>query len=124
MEAFLKIGKWLTPTICMVFGFLYLNGAASSWWSSWGPPTSSPESWQQRAIYQLGYAVALFVTAPMFFIAFSNKFNLNTSNYKFWWVLIIVVALSYPYIRVFILTDSCLDSGGSWQTTQFRCQHE
>ena len=124
MEVIRQTGKWLTPTICVALGLLYLNGAVGSWWVSWGPPTNYPESWEQRAISQLGFAIALFATAPMLFIAFNHRFNLKTSSYKYWWVAIIVIALSYPHVRAFILTDSCLDSGGAWQATNFRCQHE
>jgi len=124
MEVIRRVGKWLTPAICITLGLLYLNGAAASWWVSWGLPTNHPESWEQRAISQLGYAVALFAAAPMLFIAFKNRFNLKTSNYKYWWVAITVIALYYSCVRVLVLTDSCLDSGGSWQAAQFRCQHE
>jgi hypothetical protein len=124
MEAFSQIGKWIASVLFIVLGLLYLNGAAGSWWVSWGPPTEFPEAWEQRAIAQLGYAIALLATAPMAFITLKQKFNLRSSKYKYWWVVIIVAALSYSHLRAFLFADSCLDSGGSWQSIQFRCQHE
>ena len=124
MEVIRQIGKWLAPVICLALGLLYLNGAAGSWWVSWGPPTDFPESWEQRAILQLGYATALFATAPMLFITFKHRFNLKAYSYKYWWLAIIIISLSYPHARVFVLADRCLDSGGKWQATYIRCQYE
>ena len=124
MEVIRQTGKWVLASICIVLGLLYLNGAASSWWVSWGPPTEYPEAWSQRAIVKLGYAIALFSTAPMVFIAFKQNFNLKSSRYKYCWVFIVIIVLSFPSIRNFLLTDSCLDSGGSWQSTHFKCQYE
>ena len=124
METFWQIGKWVASVLFVVLGLFYLNGAAGSWWVSWGPPTEFPEAWEQRAITQLGYAIALVATAPMAFIALKQQLKLKSSKYKFLWVVIVVVSLSYSHLRAFIFADRCLDSGGSWQSAQFRCQHE
>ncbi len=124
MEVMCRIGKILAPTICIVFGLLYLNGAAYSWWASWGPPTEYPELFQHQAITRFGLSVALFATAPLLFIVFKNRFNLAASKYKYWWLVILVIALGGSYLRVLLLQDSCLDSGGSWQVSKLRCQHE
>ena len=124
MDIIIRVGKWLAPATCIVLGLLILNGAAGSWWVSWGPPTNYPEAWEQRAVSQIGYAIALFATAPMLFNAFKYKFNLKKYRYKYWWLLTIIIAIGYPHVRVFMLTDSCLDSGGKWQATYIRCQYD
>ena len=113
--------RWLALIIFIVFGLLYLNGAASSWWLSWGPPNDYPKAWEQESLRRLGFSLTCLFTGPMLFIAFKENFNFKASKYKYIWLLVVILSLTFPHIREFVLTDSCLDSGGEWSEKYFEC---
>ena len=109
---------------CIVFGLIYLNSAAYSWWASWGPPTDYPQSWEQSALIKVGYSLSLLFTGPMIFIALNDSFNFKKSIYKYVWLFVVITSLSYPNIHEFILKDKCLDSSGQWSEKHFVCSYD
>lgn len=115
------IGRWLALITCIVFGLLYLNGAASSWWLSWGPPTDYPKVWEHRSIVRLGYSLSLLFTGIMLFIALKENYNFRQSLFKYIWLVVVLVSLFFPSVREFMLIDSCLDSGNKWSEIHFEC---
>ena len=119
-----NIAKWLALIVCIVFGLLYLNGAASSWWLSWGPPTDYPKLWEHQSIKRLGYSLTLIATGFMLFIALKENFKFKESIFKYIWLLVISVSLLYPSVREFVLIDGCLDSGGKWSGKYFVCNYK
>lgn len=119
-----QIARWGLFFVCLVFGFLYLNDTVGSWWVSWGPPTDYPRVWEHQAVVRFCVSLAFLATAPMVFLVFKEGFNLKRSVYKYVWLLIVIVAISYPQIRKFLKVDSCLDSGGKWSEELFECETE
>ena len=118
-----NILRWLLLIFCIIFGLLYLNGAAASWWVSWGPPTDYPKAWEQNALIKLSYSLLLLFTGPMIFVGLNNNYNIKESKYKFIWLVVIIVSLSYPNVREFILKNKCIDSNGQWSEKHFVCNH-
>ena len=104
-----------------VFFLLYLNGAFSSWWLSWGPPSEVPKIWAHFALVRLGIALAIGITSIMLFVALGKNFQFRKSKLKFAWLCIVALGLGYPQASEFIRIDSCLDSGGSWKDSHFEC---
>ena len=117
------IVRWALLVTCIVFGLLYLNGAFGSWWASWGPPTEYPEAWEQQAVKRLCIAVALLFTGPMVFVTLKNGYKFKKSIYIYVWFVVVILSLSYPSVREFVLIDKCLDSGGAWSEEHFECNH-
>jgi len=116
--------RWFLLITFVIFGLLYLNGAASSWWLSWGPPTDYPEAWEQQAIKRLSISLILLFTGPMIFVALKDEFSYKKSRYIYIWVVIILASVSYPKSREWLLIDTCLDSGGKWEHKYFKCTLE
>jgi hypothetical protein len=113
--------RWLLLIVCVIFGMLYLNGAFASWWASWGPLTDYPSAWVQQAIKRLCVAIAFLFTGPMIFLLLKNGYKFKNSFYKYVWLFVIILSITYPYIREFFLIDKCLDSGGAWNEEYFVC---
>ena len=123
MDALIKIIRWALLVFFVALGLLYLNGAASAWWASWGPPTKYPESWQQAAFVRLGFAISAFCIGVIIFMALKKGFSFKSSQYKFYSLIAaVILSLSYPQTREWFLIDTCLDSGGTWQNNEFRCK--
>jgi hypothetical protein len=101
-------------------GLLYLNSAAFSFWVAGGPPNDFPESWIQRGIWHLCIAFALFSVGAAVFFAMPKFPKLSKIGICF--LGMAVVLLIVPVAREFLISDACLDSGGSWNKGEFRCQ--
>lgn len=99
MGSFRQAARWIVLIGGVLLGLLYLNGAAGSWWISWGPPNEYPKVWEQRAIVQFGLAVVCFVTGPMLFVFLKDVFAFKRSKLKYAWLLIVVVSFGYPKAR-------------------------
>ncbi len=116
--------RWVLLILFTIVGLLYLNGAAYSSWVSWGPPNDYPNAWEQNALVQLGYSITLLSTGILFFKALKKKFEFKLSKYVYFWLVIVVLSLSYPQVREFLLIDNCLDSGGKWSVEYFECHYK
>ena len=119
-----QIFRWVLFLGCVAMGFLYLNGAAGSWWVSWGPPTDYPKAWEQQAVTRFCISIVFLFTAPMVFMVLKQGFNFKRSVYKYVWLFVVVVSASYPQLREFMKIDACLDSGGTWNEKYFECRNE
>lgn len=124
MGSFRQTARWIVLIGGVLLGLLYLNGAAGSWWISWGPPNEYPKAWEQRAIVQLGLAVVCFVTGPMLFVFLKDVSAFKRSKLKYAWLVIVLVSLSYPKAREWLAIDKCLDAGGAWRSSHFDCRFE
>jgi hypothetical protein len=121
MEVFRNTIRWLLLITCIVVGLFFLNSAAYASWVSWGPPNEYPLSWEQAAIVRLVFALAAFSVGSIFFITLRKGFSFKHPNVKFYFFIVaVVITIAYPQAREFILIDSCLDSGGSWQSDYFQ----
>ena len=114
------ISRWIILCGAIVTAALYLNSAAFSAWVSGGPPTPYPEAWGQRALLHLCLS-GVFLFGGIFIFRIIKTFP---SFRRFTIVLIIVsvLLLCIPYIRAFIKSDACLDSGGRWNSLEFKCE--
>lgn len=124
MHILRQTARWVLLIACIAFGLLYLNGAAASWWMSWGPPNERPLYSLHAAIHKLGVSAALFCSGPMLFLGLKKGFSLARSRYKYFWIVVMILALGYPRLREWALIDACLDSGGAWDASHFECNRE
>lgn len=111
--------RWVILLVCIGVALLYLNGGLASAWVAGGPPHDYPEAWLQHSYKQLSYSVAALCTGCLLFIALGQSFT--RSKAKFLWALLLVCSLTYPHYREFMLSDTCLDSDGSWDAATFKC---
>ncbi len=114
--------RWAFLLGLIASGLLYLNSAAYSAWVAGGPPNDYPHAWEQRALVHFGISISLMASGVMAFISFKSDFKWKASQYKYVWLLILLLGLGYPKTREWILTDKCLDSGGTWSSQHFDCK--
>jgi len=117
------IAKWILLLGFIGGALLYANSSFYSAWVSGGPPNDYPHAWAQRAIIHFGYAIALFSTGIMAFVALGRNFKFKASKLKYVWIIVLLLSLGYPECREFVLIDKCLDSGGAWDESHFECRH-
>lgn len=112
--------RWLSLIGCLVAGLLYLYGATFSLWVTGGPPNDFKESWEQRGLWQLCLAFAFLFIGVSFFLAVPKFPRLSKLAVLFFGFSVGLLVI--PAAREFLLTDACLDSGGSWNKAKFRCK--
>lgn len=61
--------RWVAVLALAALGLLYLNSAAHSWWSSWGPPTPDPQAWLTRAGRHLAIGIGCLLLSVLVFVA-------------------------------------------------------
>lgn len=105
--AFVCVGLWI------------LNYSYYSFLIAGGPPTNYPEIWYQEGIISGWRALAVLTLAVLVQFRCST---LRRSRVSWGLVFAIVMGLSYPHVREYLLIDSCLDSGGAWNEKHFRCE--
>jgi hypothetical protein len=124
MEIFRNTIRWLLLAGGVIVGLFYLNSAAYASWISWGPPNNYPLSWEHASIVRLGFSFAALSIGVVLFIALRKGFKFNNNNYKvYFFIVVLVLSLIYPQAREYFLVDSCLDSGGAWQSDYFQCKN-
>lgn len=111
--------RWTLFIAGIVWGFLQLNGAIYAAWLSGGPPTPNPEGWMFLAGNRLGWAVASFLAGLGIFFLFSQNRQIRTIALAILFVAVLIAA--FPYLREFMASDACLDSGGKW--SDLRCAY-
>lgn len=114
--------RWTILIAGIVVGLLFLNGAFSAWWVSWGPPTKYPEASEHAALKRLGYSLSVLATGFMIFIALKTNFDFKKSVIKYLWLITVVVSLSYPFVREARESSLCIDSTGTWNSEYFKCE--
>jgi hypothetical protein len=111
--------RWTALIVAVIVAATYLNSAAYSFWVAGGPPSLYPESWVQRGLVHLCWSgAALFVGIATFrTVRTFPRFGAITIALAVTGLLLLGVG----GIREFLLTDRCLDRGGIWNSTEFRC---
>lgn len=112
--------RWLTLAGCVVMGLIYLNGAAFSFWLAGGPPNDFPEAWVQRGIWRLCLAVSMFLIGFAFFLAVPKLPKVSKAAAVLLGMAAVILII--PTAREFLVSDTCLDNGGSWNKAEFKCK--
>ena len=114
------ITRWIVLLAGIFFALLLLNGAVFRAWVAGGPPNDNPAGWVFSAWNYLSWsAAALLAGLSLFFL-------LRLPRPTKLAVLCLGAAARLavaPWIREFIATDICLDSGGQWSAQELRCHH-
>ena len=112
MTTILHAFRWSLLIAGIIWGCLQLNGAIFALWVAGGPPTPNPEGWTFIAGNRLAWAVASFLTG--FALFFLLRLGRPVSRYAVAAIVAAALLTAYPYAREFLVSDSCLDSGGKW----------
>jgi|GEM_PF-4479792 len=119
MKIWERILRIVLTVLFVALGLWLLNHSIFSFWVSGGPPNNYPEIWYQQGIISGWRAIALLTLGVMV------QFRLNVVL-KSWGarvvVLLVLLGLTYPSAREFLLIDACLDEGGAWSKEYFKCQ--
>ena len=107
-----KLLRWVLLLAGIAWGALQLNGAVFAAWVAGGPPAPNPEGWLFVAGNRLAWAAASFLAGASLFVLLRRV--RPTSRYAVVALVAAVLLTAYPYIREFIASDACLDSGGQW----------
>jgi hypothetical protein len=119
MKALRTSFRWLLLIAGITWGLLQLNGAVAAAWLAGGPPTPNPEGWLFVAGNRLAWAAAAFLAAfGLFFLLRSKR---PVSRYVIAMLVAALLLTAFPYIREYVASDACLDSGGQW--SDLRCIH-
>lgn len=106
--------------VLIAWSLRYLHSTVFSLWAASGPPTEVPQAWLHRALVHFGYSVALSAAAVFVFQFLKPRSKRKRSHYVCF--AIVVLAVGYPLVKEFFLSDACLDSGGRWSQRHFNCQ--
>ena len=117
-----QVIRWCVLLGFIYLAYLYLNSAAYSAWVSGGPPNPYPIGWSRRALGHLFFsAAALFLGIGLF------RGILTFPKVGRGAIVLLALGLlliAAPYIGRFVLTDRCLDQGGSWSNQTIQCSNE
>jgi len=119
---FRRLIKWLVLIAFIMVALLYLNSSIYSAWVSGGSPNPYPLGWSRRAIGNLCFALAALSFGLALFKGIQT-FPRATKGSAAFIVLGALLVLG-PYIGRFVLIDSCLDRGGSWNRETLQCSDE
>ncbi|TNY25236.1 hypothetical protein [Fulvimonas soli] len=119
MRDFRKMLRWILLIAGIVWGLLQLNGAVFAAWVAGGPPSPNPDGWLFVAGSRLAWAAASFLAGAGLFVLLRRDRPAN--RYAVVALAAAVLLTAFPYIREFIASDACLDSGGRW--SDLRCVH-
>ena len=114
--------KWLVLIALIIVALLNLNSSIYSAWVSGGSPNPYALGWSRRAIGHLFFALAALSFGLGLFKGIQT-FPRATNGTAVFIVLGALLALS-PYIGRFVVIDSCLDRGGSWNCETLQCSDE
>jgi len=117
-----RLIKWLVLAAFILVALLYLNSSIYSAWVSGGPPNPYPPGWSRRAIGQLCFALSALSFGLGLFKGIQT-FPRATNGSAALIVLGALLALG-PHLGRFVLFDSCLDRGGSWNRETIQCSDE
>jgi hypothetical protein len=114
-----KMFRWILLIAGIVSGLLQLNGAVFAAWVAGGTPSTNPDGWLFIAGNRLAWAAASFLAGAGLFVLLRR--DRPASRYAVVALAAAVLLTAFPYIREFIVSDACLDSGGRWSDLQ--CVH-
>jgi hypothetical protein len=116
------IVRWSLLLAGIALFLVYLNSAVYRAWLAGGPPTPNPECWLFSASNFLSWSLAFLSTGIGMFILV-GKLPLLSRVAVVFLILASILGI-FPSARVFVATDSCLDTGGKWSASELRCLHE
>ena len=104
----------------IIIAALHLNSSIYSAWVSGGPPNEYPEAWAHRALMHLCLSGALLLAGVAIFRVARSFPSVGGVSIAFGVAALLLA--STPYVRAFLDSDSCLDSGGRWNYAEYRCE--
>ncbi|KPV98312.1 hypothetical protein AN214_00073 [Pseudoalteromonas sp. P1-9] len=111
----LKILKWCIATSLIVVALIFVNTALFNYWNT-GLADAREFSWNERSQHNLMWAFSC--------ILFAIVFIKNTQSKVKVWLAVAALSISItPFINEFFHSDTCLDSGGSWNYSKYVCDY-
>lgn len=115
----LAVARWLCLAAGVGVTLVLLNGVMANHWAASFHDTYR-EVYLHRAFLCTWYGVAaLLVTAALF----TGSRAVRRTRVVVALLAGALTAAAAPHVRAFLLEDRCLDSGGRWDATTFRCEH-
>ena len=114
--------KWSVLIVFIIVALLSLYSAIYSAWMSGGTPNPYTLGWSRQATGHLCFALAALSFGLGVFKGIQT-FPRATQGAAIFIVLGALLALG-PYIGRFVLIDSCLDRGESWNRGTLQCSDE
>src|SRR5690606_16820206 len=109
MTIFRKATRWVVLLAGIAFALLLLNGAVFRAWVAGSPPNDNPAGWMFSAWNYLFWSAAAFLAGLglFFLLRLPRPTRLAVSC-----LAIATLLGAVPWLREFVATDICLDSGG------------
>jgi len=117
-----RLGRWLALAACIAVALLFLYGAIYSAWASGQESNAYALGWTRQAAAYACFALAALCSGIGLFRGI-RTFPESTRGAAVFIVLAGVLALT-PFIGRYLLIDSCLDRGGSWDREAIQCSDE
>ncbi len=111
--------RWSILAAGVGLALMYLNSAAGSAWVAGGPPTPYPEAWLHRAFAHLCFSAVTMLVALALFRWL--KLGMRPDRVVLLLVVLSALALSAPHVRKLLLENSCVNSGGVFDSLIVRC---
>jgi hypothetical protein len=115
-----KILRWAVLLAGVSFGLVLLNGAIFRAWVAGGPPNDNPTGWMFSAWNYVCWSAAAFTAGLGLFLLLRLP---RPTKIALACLAVAALLASVPWLREFIATDICLDSGGRWASQELRCYH-
>jgi len=112
--------RWTALLAGIAFGLLLLNGAIFRAWVAGGPPNDNPVGWVFSAWNYVAWSASALLAGIGFFLLLRLS---RTPKLAVFCLVISALLASVPWLREFVATDICLDSGGRWSSQELRCYH-
>jgi hypothetical protein len=112
--------RWVALLACIAASLLLLNGAIFRGWIATGPPNDNPTGWLFSAWNYMAWSGAAFLAGVGLFLLLRRP---HPIKFVVACLVVACVLAALPWLREFIASDKCLDSGGSWSTQALRCTH-
>ena len=117
----LAILRWIVIIVLLGFALAQLNYAFYAAWAGSGPPNNYPEAWKYLSIKSLCFSISLAIASVFAFLTIGKEIK----KFRIVFISLLVIAFGsaiiYPYGYKQKNIDSCLDSGGSWEDSTFKC---
>ncbi|MCF6457324.1 hypothetical protein [Pseudoalteromonas sp. MMG024] len=111
----LKILKWCIATSLVVTALIFVNTAFFNYWTI-SLPDKSKFAWNEHSKHNLMWAASCTLFAVIIIKKSHNKFKV--------WLAVAAITLSVtPFLNEFLHSDTCLDSGGSWNYSKYTCDY-
>ena len=112
--------RWFGLLAFVALGLFCLNNAAHRAWVASSAADGHPSAWLFSAGSFSVWSVAAGLAAFGIFFLFRGSRPVSKLPI---FILVFSLALAVsPFFREFLAVDACLDSGGQWLKTEFRCR--